>query len=116
MKGKYVILTSALLVSVASFAQKDEIKAAEKAFKKGQAQEAVGILNGAEGLIANASDSEKAQYYYVKGNALLELANNKVEEDKNLSAAATSYINLIAAEKASKSKICCRGNKIDYCN
>lgn len=42
MKGKYVILTSALLVSVASFAQKDEIKAAEKAFKKGQAQEAVG--------------------------------------------------------------------------
>lgn len=101
MKGKYVILTSALLVSVASFAQKDEIKAAEKAFKKGQAQEAVGILNGAEGLIANASDSEKAQYYYVKGNALLELANNKVEEDKNLSAAATSYINLIAAEKAS---------------
>lgn len=101
MKGKYVILTSALLVSVASFAQKDEIKAAEKAFKKGQAQEAVGILNGAEALIANASDSEKAQYYYVKGNALLELANNKVEEDKNLSAAATSYINLIAAEKAS---------------
>lgn len=101
MKGKYVILTSALLVSVASFAQKDEIKAAEKAFKKGQAQEAVGILNGAEGLIANASDSEKAQYYYVKGNALLELANNKVEEDKNLSAAATSYINLIAAEKGS---------------
>ncbi|NRT13581.1 lipopolysaccharide assembly protein LapB [Flavobacterium sp. 14A] len=101
MKGKYVILTSALLVSVASFAQKDEIKAAEKAFKKGQAQEAVGILNGAEGLIANASDSEKAQYYYVKGNALLELANKKVEEDKNLSLAATSYISLIEAEKAS---------------
>ena len=37
MKSKYVVLASALLISVASFAQKDEMKAAEKAFKKGNA-------------------------------------------------------------------------------
>lgn len=105
MKGKYVILTSALLVSVATFAQKDEIKAAEKAFKKGQTQEAVGILNSAESLMANASDAEKAQYFYVKGNALLDLAEKKVDEDKNLSLAASAYTSLIDAEKTSgKSK------------
>lgn len=105
MKGKYVILASTLLVSVATFAQKDQIKAAEKAFRKGQAQEAVGILNEAEGLIANASDSEKAQFFFVKGNALLDLANKNVEEDKNLSLAADAYVSLIAAENASgKSK------------
>ncbi|NRS89786.1 tetratricopeptide (TPR) repeat protein [Flavobacterium sp. 7E] len=105
MKGKYVILASALMVSVATFAQKDQIKAAEKAFRKGQAQEAVGILNEAESLIANASDSEKAQYFFIKGNALLDLANKNVEEDKNLSLAADAYVSLIAAEKASgKSK------------
>ncbi|NRT16592.1 tetratricopeptide (TPR) repeat protein [Flavobacterium sp. 28A] len=101
MKGKYVILASALMVSVATFAQKDQIKAAEKAFRKGQAQEAVGILNEAESLIANASDSEKAQYFFIKGNALLDLANKNVEEDKNLSLAADAYVSLIAAEKAS---------------
>ena len=35
MKSKYVILASALLISVATFAQKDQIKNAEKALKSG---------------------------------------------------------------------------------
>ncbi|OCB78439.1 tetratricopeptide repeat protein [Flavobacterium crassostreae] len=105
MKSKYVLLTSALLVSMATFAQKDELKAAEKAFKKGQAQEALELLKGAEPLMGNASESEKAQFFFVKGNALLELADKKVEEDKNRSLAAAAYLDLIQAENASgKSK------------
>ena len=101
MKSKYVILASALLISVATFAQKDQIKAAEKALKGGNAQEAVTILQGAESLITNAADTEKAQFFFVKGNALLELANKKVEEGKNLSLAAKAYQDLLAVEKAS---------------
>lgn len=101
MKSKYVTLVSALLISVATFAQKDQIKAAEKALKGGNAQEAVTILQGAESLISSAADAEKAQYFFVKGNAYLELANKKVEEGKNLSLAAKSYQDLLAAEKAS---------------
>ena len=31
MKSKYVLLASTMLISVATFAQKDQIKAAEKA-------------------------------------------------------------------------------------
>mgnify|MGYP003643710736 FL=1 len=105
MKGKYVILASALLISVATFAQKDEIKAAEKALKKGDSQEAATILKGAESLISNASDSEKAQFFFVKGNAFLDLANKNIDTDQNLSIASAAYLNLIAAEKASgKSK------------
>ncbi len=105
MKSKYVILASALLISVATFAQKDQIKNAEKALKKGEAQEALTILQGAENLIPNAADAEKAQFFYLKGNALLELANKNVEADKNLSLAAAAYQDLIATEKASgKSK------------
>ena len=100
MKSKYVILTSALLISVATFAQKDEIKAAEKALKKGEAQEAATILKGAESLISNASDAEKAQYFFVKGNAYLDLANKNIDTDKNLSEASAAYLSLIAAEKA----------------
>jgi tetratricopeptide (TPR) repeat protein len=105
MKIKNVILSTALLMSVATFAQKDQIKAAEKAFKKGDAQEAITILQGAESLISNATDSEKAQFFFVKGNAFLDLANKSIETDKNLSLAANAYQELLAVEKASgKSK------------
>jgi len=105
MKSKYVILASALLISVATFAQKDQIKAAEKALKGGNSQEAVTILQGAESLIPNASDAEKAQFFFVKGNALLDLANKNIETGKNLSLAAKAYQDLLAAEKVSgKSK------------
>ncbi|CAM3943114.1 lipopolysaccharide assembly protein LapB [Flavobacterium sinopsychrotolerans] len=105
MKSKYVLLASALLISVATFAQKDQIKAAEKALKGGKSQEAVTILMEAESLITNATDAEKAQFFFVKGNALLDLANKNVDTDTNLSLAAKAYQDLIGAEKASgKSK------------
>lgn len=101
MKSKYAILASAFLISVTAFAQKDQIKAAEKALKGGNSSEAVSILQGAESLIPNATDAEKAQYFFVKGNALFDLANKNVEEGKNLSLAAKDYQNLLAVEKAS---------------
>ncbi|MDQ6469495.1 tetratricopeptide repeat protein [Flavobacterium sp. LHD-80] len=101
MKSKYVILASALLISAATFAQKDQIKSAEKALKSGDAQGAIAILKDAENLVTNAKDVEQAQYYFVKGNAYLDLANKKVEESKNLTAAAESYKTLIDVEKTS---------------
>jgi len=101
MKSKYVILASALLISVATFAQKDQIKAAEKALKGGNSQEAITILQAAESASATAPDTEKAQFFFVKGNAYLDLANKKVDTDKNLSLAAKAYQDLISVEKAS---------------
>jgi tetratricopeptide (TPR) repeat protein len=101
MKSRYVIIASALFLSVAGFAQKNEIKAAEKAIKGGSSQEAITILDGAEYLIPNATDAEKAQFYFVKGNAYLDLANKNVEADKNLSLAAKAYQELIELEKVS---------------
>lgn len=105
MKSKYVILASALLISVSNFAQKDQIKAAEKALKNGNAAEAVATLKQAESTIGAATAAEKAQYYFVKGNALADLANKKVEAAKNLSGAAKAYQEVLAVEKTSgKSK------------
>jgi tetratricopeptide (TPR) repeat protein len=101
MKSRYVIIASALFLSVASFAQKNEIKAAEKAIKAGKSDEAITILTGVEHLIVNAPDADKAQFYFVKGNACLDLANKNVEVDKNLSLAAKAYQELLDAEKAS---------------
>lgn len=101
MKNRHLLIVSALFLSIGGFAQKNEIKAAEKALKSGNANEAITILTGAESLVANATDAEKAQFLFVKGNAYLNLANKNVEEGKNLSLAATAYKELLEAEKAS---------------
>ena len=99
MKSKYVTLVSALLISVVTFAQKDQFKAAEKAQKGGNSQEVLTILQGAESLLT--TDADKAQFFYMKGNALFDLANKKVEEGKNLSLAAKAYQELLVVEKTS---------------
>jgi tetratricopeptide (TPR) repeat protein len=101
MKSRYVIIASALFLSVAGVAQKNEIKAAEKALKAGDSNEAITILTAAEYLTVNAPDVEKAQFLFVKGNAHLDLANKSIETDKNLSLAAKAYQELMEAEKAS---------------
>lgn len=100
MKRKYIILTSALLLSVGVFAQKDQIKAAEKALKGGNAMEAMNQLKAAESSISAASESEKAQYNFVKGQAALDLANKKMETAKNLTIAGKAYSDVLAIEKA----------------
>lgn len=101
MKSKYVLLASALLISVATFAQKDQIKAAEKALKAGNAQEAITILQGAEAASAAAPDAEKAQFHFVKANAHLALATKNENTDTNLSAAAKAYQEVLSIEKTS---------------
>lgn len=101
MKSRYVIITSALFLSMASIAQKNEIKAAEKALKAGNANEAITILTGAESLTVSAPDAEKAQFLFIKGNAHLDLANKSVDTDKNLSLAAKAYQQLLETEKTS---------------
>ena len=101
MSNKHAMLVSAFLISVVVFAQKDQIKAAEKSLKGGNSQEAITILQSTESLIANATDNEKAQFFFLKGSTLLDLANKKVEEVQNLSLAAKAYIDLVAVEKTS---------------
>ncbi|MFL9829649.1 tetratricopeptide repeat protein [Flavobacterium sp. ARAG 55.4] len=101
MNGKFVMLASALLLSVATFAQKKELRAAEKAAKGDDMTEVLRILKEAEPVMTNASDEEKAQYLFLKGNAYMALVEKKVDTEVNMSQAANTYKELIAAEKAS---------------
>lgn len=66
---KTIILAVAFILSVATFAQKDEIKAAETAMKENNFTQAISVLKGAENLLATAKDKQKAQYYLVLGKA-----------------------------------------------
>ncbi|MDC9724151.1 MAG: hypothetical protein PSN34_15465 [Urechidicola sp.] len=98
MKTKKIgMFALALLLSVATFSQKSELKAADKAVKKGDFSTATTILNGAEGLIANAEAKYQAKYYYLKGMALY--ANGT--KPANINDAAAAFNQLIAIEKKS---------------
>jgi len=67
---KQVVVALALLISSISFAQKDELKAAEKAIKNGNFADAKSAINAAEGLISPEDDKTKAKFYFLKGQAL----------------------------------------------
>lgn len=101
MNSKFIMLSSALLLSVATFAQKKELKAADKAAKGGDMKEVLAVLKAAEPVMANASEEEKAQALFLKGNAYMDFVEKKVDTDANMKLAADTYKELIANEKAS---------------
>ncbi|WP_278035550.1 tetratricopeptide repeat protein [Flavobacterium nitratireducens] len=101
MNGKFIMLTSTLLLSFATFAQKKELKAAEKALKGGDAKETLNLLKAADAVMSAATDEEKAQYLFLEGNAYLDLVDKKIDADANMTLAANAYKKLIEAEKVS---------------
>lgn len=85
---KQIAIALALLVSSFSFAQKNELKAAEKAIKSGNFADAKAAINSAESLIASADDKVKAQFYFLKGQALYA---NGAGSSKDMDAAIESF-------------------------
>ncbi|MFK7814339.1 MAG: tetratricopeptide repeat protein [Maribacter sp.] len=73
MKTKIFIL-AAMSFTMVGFAQKNEIKAAEKALKGGDAMAAKTSLEAASGMIAGADAKLQAQFHYVRGKAYNDLA------------------------------------------
>lgn len=71
---KRILIVGLALASTFAFAQKKEIKKAERAVRADKFSEAISNLEEAEGLIANADDNTKADFYKVKGDALLGLS------------------------------------------
>ena len=98
MKTKFLIL-AAFCVSTLGFAQKNEIKAAEKALKGGDAMAAKTALNGASGSIDAADEKLQGQYYFVKGQINAELA--KKGDAAATDEAASAYQKVIAMEEKS---------------
>ncbi|MEX0312650.1 MAG: tetratricopeptide repeat protein [Allomuricauda sp.] len=73
MKTK-VLMLLAIGISTMGFSQKNEIKAAEKALKSGDAASAKASIDSAASLIDAADARLQAQYYAVKGNVYSDLA------------------------------------------
>ncbi|MGB5556319.1 MAG: tetratricopeptide repeat protein [Flavobacteriaceae bacterium] len=101
MKTKIFIL-AAMSFATVGFAQKDEIKAAEKALKGGDAMAAKTALEGAAGAISGADEKMQAQYYFLRGKAYADLAKNG--DNAAFQEAATSFEKVIEIEAKGKSK------------
>lgn len=102
MKTKVLILL-AIGISAMGFAQKDEIKAAEKALKGGDAAAAKTALDGAASTIDAADAKLQAQYYALKGNVYFDLARKG--DAAAFEPAIEAYNKVVSVEEASgKSK------------
>lgn len=98
MKTKFLILT-AMCFSMLGFAQKNEIKAAEKAVKNGDYAAAKTALAGASGSIDGADEKLQSQYHFVNGQINAELA--KKGDMAAVDAAASSYQKVVSLEEQS---------------
>lgn len=67
---KQIIVALAFSISAFSFAQKKELKTAEKAIKSNNYAEAKAALNQAEALMSAMDEKSKAKFYFLKGQAL----------------------------------------------
>ena len=85
---KSLLLAGALLVAVASFGQKKEIKKAQKAFIKGDVQAAQILLNTAATKLGEADLDTKIDFYIAKGKVALAQAGKSGFEQMKEAAAA----------------------------
>ncbi|QTE22819.1 tetratricopeptide repeat protein [Polaribacter cellanae] len=88
---KQIIALSLGLMSVITFAQKKELRTAEKAIKKNDYATALNAVKSVEGMLTDMKSKYKSKYYFLKGQAL---AGKKNYED-----AAKAFNNLFSYEK-----------------
>ena len=96
-------MVMAMTFSVAVFSQKAELKAAEKALKSGQTENAKTTLEGAASLVEGADAKTQAQYHFLRGQVYADLG--KKGNGDAFTTASDAYNKTIAIEeKAGKAK------------
>jgi tetratricopeptide (TPR) repeat protein len=98
MKNKFLIV-AALTFTMVGFAQKNEIKDAEKALKDGDTASAKTAIEAASGSIASADEKLQAQYYFTRGKIFSDLA--KKGNNDAFEKAASSFKKVIEIEEIS---------------
>ncbi len=97
---KQLLLVLAIFIGLSTYAQKDELKATEKALKSGDVAAAKSAVDKAEGLIANADAKSKAKFYFLKAKTYYDIAKKNPALDANAYAtAAKSFQDLLSFEK-----------------
>lgn len=94
-----MILLSAMLFSVVGFAQKSEIRDAEKALKDGNTASAKTTIESVKDMIAGQDEKVQAEYHFIRGKIYADLA--KKGDESAFQEAMTSFRETIALEEAS---------------
>ena len=109
MKRK-ILIVAAFSFAVAGVAQKNELKAAEKALKGGDMAAAKTALESAEGSISGADEKLQAQYHFIMGQVYNDMA--KKGDDSAYEQAVSSFKKVVDIEAATgKSKYTSDTNK-----
>ncbi|MCB0460491.1 MAG: hypothetical protein KDC74_10825, partial [Flavobacteriaceae bacterium] len=96
---KQLLLMLAVAMSLSTFAQKDELKAAEKALKSGDLTAAKSAVDQAESVIAN-DEKLRSKFYFLKAQTYYDIAKKNPSLDANAyDVAAKSFQDLITYEK-----------------
>jgi tetratricopeptide (TPR) repeat protein len=95
---KIVVLSFAFMIGTFSYAQKKELKEAEKAIKDNNFADAKSMISQAETMMSSMDDKEKAKFYFLKGEALYA---NGTGSDADISEALKNFQMLRDIEKAS---------------
>jgi len=98
MKFKTLLLILTLLIFVAVRGQKQQIKSSFKELRDGYPERALIAISDLEYKILNATDEEKADYFYIKGRSLQLLAEKNSEDKTSLGLAIKAYKELLLTE------------------
>ena len=99
---KYIVFGLALMISSLSFAQKKEMKTAEKAIKSNNFADAKIAIQSAEALLSSMDAKTKAKFYFLKGQALYA---NGVGNDSEINEALKSFNTVTDMESQSGKKV-----------
>ena len=97
MKKTFLLLVT-LLMCATTYAQKSELKVAEKALKSNDFAAAAAEIGKAEALISSADDKTKAKFYYLKVEAYAGMSKTD-PSDVNYTMASTAFNDLTDLEK-----------------
>lgn len=99
-KKQWITLLAIVFVGLSTYAQKDELKAADKALKSGDVAAAKSAVDKAEGLMANADAKYKAKFYFLKAKTYYDIGKKNPSLDPNAyDVAAKSFQELLDYEK-----------------
>ena len=108
---KYVVLGLALMICSFSFAQKKELKTAEKAIKSSNFADAKLAIQNAESLMSAMDEKTKAKFYYLKGQAFYASGSGN---DTDIAEALNSFKSLKDIEaKSGKNTYTVQANEIE---
>lgn len=99
---RIVVLSLAFMIGAFSYAQKKELKEAEKAMKNNNFADAKSMITKAESLMSAMDDKTKAKFYYLKGQAYY---GNGTGSDEDATVALKSFKMLRDIENTSGKKV-----------